>query len=335
MVDKDNITQLARSALLMLDYAERHGLDRAELLDAARLKGDPADDPDSRIRLAQMVRLWRAVIDATDDPLLGLHVGRSIDVTKLGLVGYAIFHSRTLHSALARLARFVRILSEAVQFEVNETARHVAVTWQAHPALATLRHPLELGAAVIVAITRQISGTDLKPLRVELPGSRPAAVAEYREYFGCPVEFDRSTTTVTFAREQMALQTLAADDTLVAYLDELASIKLNPLADKGQSIIDAVRRALWTMLPGGRPDLWRTAAELDVSVRTLQRRLGEEGSSFSKVLDDLRRDLSNELLADRSLSVSEVAFMLGYSEPSAFQRAYRRWWGVSARRGVA
>jgi AraC-like DNA-binding protein len=119
---------------------------------------------------------------------------------------------------------------------------------------------------------------------------------------------------------------------LVGYLDDLAAITLAPLEESDENMIAAVRRALWTMLPGGRPDLWRTAAGMGVSARTLQRRLGEEGSSFSRVLDELRRDLSDELLSDRKLSVAEVAFLLGYSEPSAFQRAFRRWRGVSPRR---
>lgn len=331
----NDVTQLARTALLLLDYADEQGLERSRLLHAAGLKGDPADDPDARIRTAQMVRLWRSVSDALDDPVLGLNVARSIYVTELGLVGYAIFHSRTLHSALGRLARFVRIISEAVQFDVEETAKYAVVTWQAHPSLAVLRHPVEVGAALVVTIARQLTGTDLHPAKVDLPGSRPETEMEYRSFFGCPVEFDAPVARVFFWRDQVALKTRAADDTLVNYLDELATIKLHPLADKEQSVTDSVRRTLWSMLPGGRPDLWRTAEELGISVRTLQRRLGEEGNSFSQVLDDLRRGLSRELLADRRMSVSEVAFMLGYSEASAFQRAYRRWWGISARRSVA
>lgn len=282
-----------------------------------------------------MLKLWRTVIDALDDPCLGLHVGGSIHAKQLGLVGYTIYYSNNLHSAMHRFARYVRIISDAVQFEIEESAKEAAFTWKVHPALAALRHPVELGVALMVALGREISGTDISPQRVELPGPRPDDTSEYRRYFGCPVEFDRPVARVSNTRQALNLPCKAPDPTLVTYLDELAENKMNPLEGREERMSDAVRRALWSMLPGGRPDLWHTAAELGVSVRTLQRRLGEEDSSFSKVLDELRRDLSNELLADRSLSVSEVAFMLGYSEPSAFQRAYRRWWGVSARRSVA
>ncbi len=329
------ITQLARSSLLLLDYAERQGLERRRLVRLAGLQADPIDDPDSRIKTAAMLKLWRAVIDRLDDPYLGLHVGGSIHARQLGLVGYAIFYSRNLHSAMYRFARYVRILSDAVQFDIEESAEEASFTWTVHPVLAALRHPVETGVALMVALGRELTDTDISPRRVELPGPQPDDVSEYRRYFGCPVEFDRPAARVTSERGVLNLPCKAPDATLVAYLDELATAKMNPLEDREEKMTHAVRRALWSMLPGGRPDLWRTAEELGVSVRTLQRRLGEEGSSFSRVLDELRRDLSNELLADRSISVSEVAFMLGYSEPSAFQRAYRRWWGVSARRGVA
>ncbi len=329
------ITQLARSSLLLLDYAERQGLERRRLIRAAGLQGDPIDNPDARIRTATMLKLWRAVIDELDDPYLGLHVGGSIHAKQLGLVGYAIFHSNNLHSAMHRFERYVRILSDAVQFDLQTSAQEASFTWTVHPALAALRQPVETGVAILVALGREITGTDISPQRVELPGTQPDDTSEYRRFFGCPVEFDRPIAKVTSKRQALNLPCKSPDPTLVAYLDELAENKMNPLADREEQMSDAVRRALWSMLPGGRPDLWRTAEELGVSVRTLQRRLGEEGSSFSRVLDELRRDLSNELLADRSISVSEVAFMLGYSEPSAFQRAYRRWWGVSARRGVA
>ncbi|MDH3616487.1 MAG: AraC family transcriptional regulator [Gammaproteobacteria bacterium] len=325
-------TQLARSVLLLLDYAERHGIDRASLMRAAGLAAVDVDDPDSRVRTASMLKLWREVIDAQDDPVLGLHIASSISAKQLGLVGYAMYHSNTLRGALNRLARYGRILSDAIQFEIVDTDEHSIFIWQAHPSLVALRHPVELGVALVVSMAREITGSDLVPTNVDLPSPRPEAVGAYRSMFRCPVAFDRPLASVTFSRAQLQLPTQEPDPTLVGYLEDLSAITLAPLEESDESMIAAVRRALWTMLPGGRPDLWRTATSLGVSARTLQRRLGEEGSSFSRVLDELRRDLSDELLSDRKLAVAEVAFLLGYSEPSAFQRAFRRWRGVSPRR---
>lgn len=328
----DESTQLARSVLLLLDYAVRQGMDRERLMQAAGLVAEDVDDPDARVRTASTLKIWRKVIDAQNDPFLGLHIGSSIGTKQLGLVGYAMHYSETLGGALNRLARYGRILSDAIQFEIVETDEQAVFVWQAHPSLVALRHPVELGVTLVVSIGREATSSGLVPLKVDLPSPRPESVDVYRSMFRCPVAFDQPVAAVTFSRQQMQIPTQSPDATLVGYLDELAAITLAPLEESDDSMIAAVRRVLWTMLPGGRPNLWRTAASLDISARTLQRRLGEDGSSFSRVLDELRRDLSDELLSDRKLSVAEVAFLLGYSEPSAFQRAFRRWRGISPRR---
>lgn len=328
----NGMTQLARTPLLLLDYAARLGMDRNALMDVAGLSKKDLADPDSRIRTASMLKLWRAVIDRQDDPALGIHIGSTIKASDLGLVGYALYHARDLHNAIRSLVRYGRIISEAVQFKLEEHDEHAVLIWQSHPSLAALRHPAECGIAIVVSVAREITGADLQPLQVDLPGPRPELLADYRAAFRCPVLFDRPVGSVTFSLQQLELPTIASDVTLAGYLGELAAIKVKSLAERDANTISAVRHVLWSLLPAGRADLWRTAAEMDISPRTLQRRLGEEGSSFSRVLDELRSDLANELLSDSKLAVSEVAFLLGYSEPSAFQRAFRRWYDDSPRR---
>jgi AraC-like DNA-binding protein len=119
-----------------------------------------------------------------------------------------------------------------------------------------------------------------------------------------------------------------ADERLCRYLDQLAAEALDALGPEG-SFVDRVRRAIWSDLSGGHPCLAQTASTLGVSTRTLQRRLREEGTTFAALLDVFRREMSTRLLRDKSLAVYEVAFLLGYSDPSAFYRAFRRWQGAS------
>ena len=330
----DSTTQLARAPLLLLAYAERQGLDRDALMRLARLMPQDVADPDSRIRTASMRRLWRAVDEQLHDPCLGLHIGITIKATQLGLVGYAMSYSGNLGDALQRLRLYTRILNESVQHEIKEMDGTVTLTLKANPSLIALRHPIDAGIAVVLSIAREITQTALSPLSVELPFSEPELPVsnEYRSIFGCTIYFDRPYESISFSNEQMQLPNQLADSTLSGYLDNLAMLKLNELGEEETSLVNEVRKILWPMLPCGRPNLWRTASEMGISPRTLQRRLGEAGTSFSVVLDDLRRDLSDELLSYHKLAVSEVAFLLGYSEPSAFQRAFRRWRGVSPRR---
>jgi AraC-like DNA-binding protein len=122
---------------------------------------------------------------------------------------------------------------------------------------------------------------------------------------------------------------IAPDVTLAGYLDQLAEQVLRSLGERRGTSVEATARAVWARLSSGKPNLRQTAIAMGISGRTLQRRLSEDGTSFELVLDDLRRDQSISLLHDRSLAVDEVAFLLGYSEPSTFYRAFRRWHGVT------
>jgi len=325
-------TQLARLPLLLLDYAERQDLDRDELMRKAGLSGWQLESPDARISTRSMRNLWRAVIERLNDPILGLHVGASISAAQLGLVGYAMSYSQNLEEALNLLSRYARILSEAVQYELKRAGDTGVLIVSAHPSLVALRHPVEAGLVLISAIAREITQSGLLPLGIDLPSQMPKSANEYRSAFACPLHFNQPNAAITFSREQLRLPLKLADPTLGAYLDDLAAIQLDEIADQDSSLIGRVRQTVWKMLPDGRPDLWQTAAAMGISARTLQRRLREQGTSFSSVLDSLRRELSDEPLADRKLAVSEVAFLLGYSEPSAFQRAFRRWRGVSPAR---
>ena len=155
------ITQLARTPLLLLDYAVEKGMDRAMLMEAAGLSADDLAKPDSRIKTSHNLKLWRTVIDHQNDALLGVHVGSSIRATALGLVGYAMYHSRDLRSALQRLALYMRILSEAIIFRIDERGEQTVVTWQAHPSLVALRHPIEMGVTTVVSLAREITGSCL------------------------------------------------------------------------------------------------------------------------------------------------------------------------------
>ncbi|MGI9237299.1 MAG: AraC family transcriptional regulator [Woeseiaceae bacterium] len=325
-------TQLARTAYILIDYAVEQGMNREKLMQVAGLARQEVVDPDSRLRTASMLKLWREVIGGLNDPILGLRVGMTVRCLDLGLVGYTMHHSRNFFSALSRLSRYGRVLSDAITFKVARTSEGAVVVWEGQPELEALRHPVETAVAMVVSVSRDLTGTDLAPKSVSLMSPIPPSAGDYRSRFHCPVAFGGTRASVTFSSSQLQLPTRAPDPMLLKYLDDLAVITLGPLEDRESSTVAEVRRTLWSALPGGRPNLWRTAAEMGISPRTLQRRLGEEQSSFSTVLDELRRDLSDELLSDRQLSVAQVAFLLGYSEPSAFQRAYRRWRGVSPRR---
>ena len=164
---------------------------------------------------------------------------------------------------------------------------------------------------------------------MHLPYPQPKEMRLYRDALGPGLHFERRRAVVVFDAEQLELPVTARDDTLCHYLDEHAAVILEHLASS--TLVERVQRVLWDQLSEGRPALQSVASALGMSARTLQRRLKEEEVSFAERLDTFRERMAGMLLARRDLAIYEVAFLLGYSDPSTFFRAFRRWKGVSPR----
>ena len=324
MSDSDR-TVIARNPLLLLRYVEQRGLDRDELMRAVGLSDRSLADPDSRIPLATTRKLWRAVIRQSDDEYLGIHTGQTIKVREMGLVGYAMYHGNDLYGALTSLSRYGHIVSEAVQFMLSASGDGVILRCHAHPFMVALRHPIEATLSLVITVARELTGTALKPVRIRLPSPQPETTTPYTSLFGTAVTFDWSEAEMEFSGQQMNLPTLAPDSTLSGYLTELAESKITSLGSRSSNLVDRVRRAIWRSFPNEKPDLQTIASRMGMSARTLQRRLRDAGTSYSATLENFRREMAMELRTNRGFAAAEVAFMLGYSESSAYQRAARRW----------
>ena len=322
-------TSLVRMHLLLLRHAERLGMARAEVLRLTGLNEHELEDPDARLLSSSSLRLWQILIDRVPDESLGIHLIEGVKLRELGLVGYSMAFSPHLLEALRRLARYVRILSELFQFNLREGKR-VEVTVEGSPRFTALRHPLDASLAMLVMAAREATGVRVVPVEVWFPYRQPKRLDEHRRFFACPLEFEKAEAKIVLSDEDVQRCATAGDQTLSRYLDQLAEDFLGKL-DKSDSLTTRLRRVLWHRLGGGRPSLRDGASALHVSVRSMQRELRREGTSFSTVLDELRRDTAVRMLEDGGHAINEVAFFLGYSEPSAFYRAFRQWTGVSPR----
>jgi AraC-like DNA-binding protein len=322
------LTGLLRLSLFIVNGVEEYGLDPRALLHAAGLDDDKLQDPDSRVPISAIWNLWRMIVERVDDPDVGVRLGSRASARQFGLVGYTLSHSATLGEAIKRLQRYAHILSEAIQIAVREEETRTEVIVTGDSKLDALRQPIDARLATILSFARELTGTEIVPLEVRFPYPRPIRYAEQQRFFLGTLLFDQPDAALVLRQSDMARPVSTSDETLAGYLDRLAEEVLGALSKQG-SFEDEVRRAIWEGLSDGSPSLRRSASRLGVSVRTLQRRLREEGTSFAAVLDAFRHDLALHLLRDRRLAIYEVAYLLGYSDPSTFYRAFRRWWGTS------
>lgn len=320
-------TILARFPLLLIERAERMGARRADLLARAGLAESNLAESDARIAAARYWDLWRAVMEQLPDPALGVKLGSHVHVRQAGLVGYSMLHSPSLDHAIERLIRYERILEDTTYLARENDGNRVRLVVEEPVPLAGLRQPIESDVAAMVTCFREITGVGRLPLNVQLPYPRPATIEPYRSALGDSIGFDAPRAAIIFDSADMALPVVARDETLCSYLDDHANRVLASLA--ARSYAERVQKVLWEELSEGQPTIKTVARVLGTSTRTLQRRLREEGVNFADLLDTFRRRMAGELLQRHDLAVYEVAFLLGYSEPSTFFRAFRRWTGMS------
>jgi AraC-like DNA-binding protein len=323
-------TAVARLPVFVLRQAEAAGLDRRELLQAADLSEEALADPDARILVRKNLELWRFILESISDADLGIRFGSELRIRDAGLVGYTMLHSATLLEAMQRLFRFGRILEEGDPPQLKLSSNGAEYGWRAHPEQEVLlQRMIDYELAALVGVAREITGVDLDPLEIRYPHTeRPSDLKAHRRYFRCTLSFDQPFVGVVFRRRDLDLPVREADEELGSYLERYAEEVLESLAPGG-TVADRVERVMWTEMKEGRLTLQGIASALAVSPRTLQRRLREEGTSFAELRDRFRRDMAVVILRDRRLAIYEVAYLLGYSEPSTFYRAFRRWMGTS------
>ena len=312
------------------EAAAPEGPARARLLRAAGLDEDALADPEARIPREVDLAVWRAA-SARSPAQLGLAIARSEALAgAFGLLGYLAMTSRTVGEALERSVRYHRLVKEGTSSQLAREEEGAVTVGEIVPspedpgsvAMA------ECAAGSYVVLTRRWSGEAIVPLEVRFQHARPSGAAStYEELFGCPVRFGQRATAVVFPSSALDLPLRTAQPEVAGYLESLASRSLARLPN--DDVVAAVREAVRAELADGDPCLPRVARALGVSPRTLQRRLEERGVEFQRLVDDIRHREALRLVGATDTPLVEIGFLLGYSDPKAFRRAFRRWTGVS------
>ena len=314
---------------LALARAEREGLDTLPLLRQAGLTAAEAADPNLRLAVSCQITLLNLLAAALRDDLLGFHLAREFDVREAGLLYYVLASSATLGDGLDRSERFSRITNEGIRVRcLRDPGMRLAFTYLG-VSRHTDRHQIEFWTTAIVRICREVTATRLKPNRVRLAHPRLGSSAELDRFFGCAVDFGLGQDEIGFAPGASGLRLIGADpylnDLLTRHGEEVLASRGSPVI----SIRARVENAIAPLLPHGKALVGEVATALGMSRRTLARRLGSEGLTFGAILNDMRRALAEHYLADEDLSISRIAWLVGYQEVSAFTNAFRRWTGLT------
>jgi AraC-like DNA-binding protein len=317
---------IARAAYARVREA---GIAAGPLLAQANLTAKQMQDAGATVVARDQARFLDLAADALHDDLLGLHVAQGLELRKAGLLYYVMASSATMLEAVQRVVRYWSISDESMQQQCV-AGRNVDITLQYVGARRHLdRHISECWAAIVVSAVRRITARRLSPLRVRFVHPRRECPAELAEFFGGAVEFGARSDDIRYARAVAATPVVGADPylnkVLVGYCEEALAHR-RPVRGSFRS---RAENAIVSLLPHAEASATQVASRLGLSGRTFARRLADEGLTFSTLLDRLRLDLATRYLADPGLSISQVAWLLGYQEASAFSKAHKRWTGVS------
>ncbi len=313
---------------LLFEFLRLRGLDPVVVL--GEPWPDTRSDPLRRFPMSEWQRLLSRAQEVLQIPAMGLEIGRLITPAHIGILGYALLACANLGEALTRFERYVRLVYDHGPMDTRFNGNSIELEWGeecVHPGqLAD-----ELAIAALVQFARNVSDRPLAPDYVCFLNPAPADVTPYREYFGCDVAFEQRSTIVRFPLEQLALPLRQADPALLSILEAQAD-KLLAELPQGDGFDQTVRLAISRFCRSATPTLNNVASDLKMSGRSLQRKLQSRGLSFQGLLDETRLTLAKDYLRDGHLQLTEVAQMLGYSEQSAFNHAFRRWTGISPRK---
>lgn len=304
---------------------ELEGLDSRALFAELGLDFAALDDPDARFPQDAMSRLWNRAVELSGNPAIGLNIAR-VHTPAFPVVGYALMSSRNLGEGFERLERYQRIIAEGADLTFRCLPEGCLYRIVVHgDRLPVPRQSAECSLASLTAMLRWITGRAIKPLEVRLAGEPPQDIEPYRELFQAPLSFGHADCAMLFSHEDMAAPLPTANEELARLHDRFAGEYLARFVSSRFS--HQTRQVLCRLLPQGEPKRESVAQALHLSERTLQRRLQEEGTSYQQLLDDTRRELAQQYLATPRMTLLEIAYLLGFSEPSNFFRAFRRWFG--------
>ncbi|MFL9457743.1 MULTISPECIES: AraC family transcriptional regulator [Nostocales] len=287
------------------------------------------NDPDGRISHEMLCTLWQEITRRSGDPYIGLRLPEFTQRESWYVFGYAVLNSPNLGRALERMVQYIPLLHMGVElaFVVEDKVARFTHAIPTSPVPV----PTVLGqwaVANIVWSFRQATGVNWVPLQVKFQHPHPPDISAYRDFFRAPLEFDCSVDELVLDGELLQLPLLKADPGLDAILNRHVK-ELIARLPKSNTFVDSVHWAISEGFRCGDVGMEAIAKRLSYTPRTFQRKLKESGTSYTDLLDRMRHQLSVHYLQEAPIAISEIAFLLGFSESSAFHRAFKRWTGTS------
>ena len=307
--------------------AVAHGAGLNELCANLGIAAADLNDSDQRLNFKEAYKAWELALKSTGDSHLGLHLGESTNPSILGLVGHVMQSSASLLEAFKNVCQHSEIATNMFQYKIKEKGDQVILQFKPAPLWLSVspgsaRHATEQAMAGTLQVFYLLSRKRIYPKRTEFIFKRQVDVTEYHRVFQSPLIFKASFNQLVFDCSQLHVPVLSYDRSLHSVFEQM--LKQKKEKQKG-SISDRLRQLILGEFMGQVPALEILASRLNLTTRSLQRRLSDEGITFRALTIKIKNEVASQMLSSKNANVAEISYLLGYSESSAFSRAYKRW----------
>ena len=323
-------TSSFRNTVIIRGALDARGIDADEVLREAGIEPEVYENTDKRVPFESVDKLFRLVVERTGDPSIGIDLVAHMNPTVYEALGVALLCSSTLRNFFRRFERFFDLVSSLERGVFHETNYGGYFAEEPFVEYSDVTRGVHADAfvAVVIKFMRLVYQPDYAPKKVELSWTPPDECHDkYRQYFGANVEYGAPVTAVHVASEDLDVKLSGSNASLAFHNDQLAQAILADL--KKHDLRARVYARLIEYLPAGDCSREKVAHSLNMSESAFQKKLKAEGTSYQEVLDETRAELARHYLGKSGLSISEAAFLLGFTDSSNFSRAFKRWTGKS------
>jgi AraC-like DNA-binding protein len=316
---------------LVANAAQAEGIDPALILGPGALDAPPR--PDEHVDLAQYLDVWRRTVELIPDPAFPLRAASIFKLEDYEVFGFLAMSCQTLGQAYERTAAYRALYNVGARWELliePDAERMVWYPWPGDVRDVGYRAAMDFTVADMSNAIASLSPRRPMPTAVHLVHKAPAQTTGFRAHFGVEPKFGSPLYELVYAPGLHTLPISTFNSHLRDYFDEECKRLVSQMAS-GASIVEQVRKHLISVMDGGDSSIEAAAKQLGVSSRSLQRRLSDEGTRYNDVLADIRAEFAKRYLARGSISASEVAYLIGFTEPPAFFKAFKRWTGMTPR----
>lgn len=320
-----------RFVVNLAQIASHQGADINEILSISQKPYEELCSEDCKLDSATYNAVLEECVHQTKDELFGLHAGENLNLQAAGLIVQIAHSASTVKEALEYCCEFANLGCSALPTELVKDDESYKLTLKPNPiwlaeSEESVVHTIYGYLAFTIKEYQSITRSNDFPDEIWLTSIRPDNYKELERVVGCPVKFEQGENAIFFSKDKVEKEVVTSDYNLLQVLVAHANSKMEQMA-QGHGFYNIVRKSVLNLVKPEFPTIEQVAAHLNMSVRTFQRKLSDEGHSYKALVDELRQEFAMSYLKDDTLSINEIAYLLSYADASAFIRSFKRWTG--------